>query len=110
MRFQQVVTNLLSNAAKFSSSGAKVRVRVFEEHSNIVVSVRDEGIGISPEFRPRMFERFAQADSSDSGRGGTGLGLSIARSFMNRMAGTIDFESSAGKGTTFYLRLNGAAA
>jgi PAS domain S-box-containing protein len=110
MRFQQVVANLLSNAAKFSSSGATVHVRVSEERSNIVVSVRDEGVGIAPEFRPRIFERFAQADSSDSGRGGTGLGLSIARSFMNRMAGTIDFESSVGAGTTFYLRLQGAAA
>jgi PAS domain S-box-containing protein len=111
MRFQQVVANLLSNAAKFSSSGSTVRVRVFEEErSAIVVSVRDEGIGIAPEFRPRMFARFAQADSSDSGRGGTGLGLSIAKTFMNRMAGTIDYESSVGAGTTFYLRLKGVAA
>ncbi len=109
-RFQQVVANLLSNAAKFSSSGTTVRVRVVDERSGIVVSVRDEGIGIPPEFRPRIFARFAQADSSDSGRGGTGLGLSIAKSFMTRMSGTIDFESSVGAGTTFYLRLQGAAA
>jgi signal transduction histidine kinase len=109
MRFQQVVANLLSNAAKFSSAGTTVRVRVFEERSSVVVSVRDEGIGIAPEFHPRMFARFAQADSSDSGRGGTGLGLSIAKTFMNRMAGTIEFESSVGSGSTFYLRLKAAA-
>ena len=110
MRFQQVVANLLSNAVKFSSARSTVRVRVFEERANVVVSVRDEGVGIAPGFRSRIFERFAQADSSDSGRGGTGLGLSIARSFMGRMAGTVDFESSVGEGTTFYLRLKGAAA
>ncbi|MEJ1961234.1 MAG: ATP-binding protein [Gammaproteobacteria bacterium] len=111
MRFQQVVTNLLSNAAKFSSPGTTVRVRVFEESSQIVVSVSDEGIGIAPEFRPRVFERFrAGRQLGLRARRHGGLGLSIAKSFMNRMAGTIDFESSVGAGSTFYLRLGGEAA
>ncbi len=105
-RFNQVLTNLLSNAAKFSPSGGRVEVRVTGDGAGYRISVTDHGPGIAPAFRERMFEKFSQADSSDSRRkGGTGLGLSIARELIERMGGQIGFDSVPGAGATFYLTL-----
>ena len=76
----QVLTNLLSNALKFSPPGQCVSVCVLRREKMIRVSVRDYGPGIPPEFQPRVFEKFAQADGADTRlRGGTGLGLSICK-------------------------------
>jgi signal transduction histidine kinase len=101
-----VLTNLLSNAAKFSPSGGRVEVRVAGDGAGYRVSVTDHGPGIAPAFRERMFEKFSQADSSDSRRkGGTGLGLSIAKELIERMGGQIGFDSVPGAGATFYLTL-----
>ena len=70
------------------------------------VSVIDPGPGIPEEFKPRVFDRFAQADSSTSRlRGGTGLGLAICKMIIGKLGGTIDFVSTAGMGTTFYFDL-----
>jgi DNA-binding response OmpR family regulator len=101
-----VLTNILSNAAKFSPRGAVVTVAIRAELESVRVDVRDDGPGIALEFRSRIFQRFAQADSSDSrAKGGTGLGLSIAKTIMERLGGSIGFDSTPGEGTTFHITL-----
>jgi len=105
-RMIQVLTNILSNAAKFSPRGAVVSVAIRAESDSVRVSVRDCGPGIAPEFRARIFQRFAQADSSDSrAKGGTGLGFSIAKTIMERLGGSIGFDSAPGEGTTFHITM-----
>jgi len=103
-RFQQIMANLLSNAAKFSYEGGKVEIDVSVIKGRCRISVADQGCGIPAEFRDNLFERFSQADSSDSRkRGGTGLGMAIAKQMTDRMQGSLRFESAEGTGTTFYL-------
>ena len=105
-RLVQVLTNILSNAAKFSPRGGAISVAIRADADSVRVSVRDRGPGIAPEFQPRIFQRFAQADSSDSrAKGGTGLGLSIAKTIMERLGGSIGFDSTPGEGATFYITL-----
>ncbi|HSC67664.1 MAG TPA: ATP-binding protein, partial [Cellvibrio sp.] len=102
-RLQQVMANLISNAVKFSPAAGTVEVCVTRRGAQVEVAVIDHGPGVSEEFRARIFQKFAQADSSDSRqRGGTGLGLSISKAFVERMHGTIGFESEPGKGATFF--------
>jgi len=101
-RFLQVLANLLSNALKFSPRGERVTLRLERVGSRLRVSVEDHGPGIPESFRARIFEKFAQADGSDSRRkGGTGLGLSITRALVTQLGGTLDFVSREGVGTTF---------
>ncbi|MCS6801831.1 MAG: PAS domain S-box protein [Chloroflexota bacterium] len=108
-RLMQVMANLLSNAAKFSPRGAEVRVDVARSRGGFRVAVRDRGPGIPPQFRHRVFERFAQADASDRRQsGGTGLGLSISKAIIERHGGTIGFETSEA-GTTFWFELPDAS-
>lgn len=105
-RLIQVVTNLLSNAAKFSPSGGEVTVTVNPETRVARLSVADRGPGIPEEFRSRIFSKFAQADSTDTrAKGGTGLGLAIAREIAERHGGRLWFESAEGDGATFHLDL-----
>jgi signal transduction histidine kinase len=105
-QLMQVMANLLSNAASFSARGARVEVRLERLPGAFRVSVIDSGPGIPEEFKPRVFERFAQADSSTSRqRGGTGLGLAICKMIVNRFGGRIDFASTPGTGTMFYFEL-----
>jgi PAS domain S-box-containing protein len=105
-RLVQVLTNLLSNAAKFSPRGGVIAVRTTIEGESICIAVHDQGPGIPAEFQSRIFQRFAQADSSDSrAKGGTGLGLSIAKAIVERLGGAIGFESAPGMGTTFRVSL-----
>jgi PAS domain S-box-containing protein len=105
-RFMQVMSNLLSNAIKYSPRGGVVSVRVTEQLGRTLVQVVDRGAGIPEEFRDRIFTKFSQADSSDTrARGGTGLGVSIAKSLVERMGGTIGYESASGQGTTFHFDL-----
>ena len=109
-RFIQVITNLLSNAAKFSPSGAEVLIRIRTDAAVIRIEVEDFGPGVPESFQGRIFERFAQADASPSRRfSGTGLGLSIARKLVEAMGGTIGFHSVAGKGSVFHVELPRAA-
>ncbi len=105
-RFLQVLANLLSNALKFSPRGERVTLRLARSDTGVCVSVEDRGPGIPESFRARVFEKFAQADGSDSrSKGGTGLGLSIAWSLVQRMGGSLDFVSWPGEGTTFRVEL-----
>jgi PAS domain S-box-containing protein len=110
-RLTQVLTNLLSNAAKFSERGGVVRVRVWGQGQQARLSVKDQGAGIPPEFHDRIFGRFAQADSSDTRqKGGTGLGLAISKEIVERHGGRIWFESPPGEGATFHVELPGRRA
>jgi PAS domain S-box-containing protein len=105
-RLMQVITNLLSNAAKFSPPGADVNIRTLPGSSTVRVEVEDSGAGIPEAFRPQVFEKFAQADASPTRRfEGTGLGLSIARKLVEAMDGTIGFSTVVGRGTIFYIEL-----
>jgi PAS domain S-box-containing protein len=105
-RLMQVVTNLISNAAKFSPHGEMVRVSAEATDLEVRILVKDRGPGVPSEFRSRIFQRFAQADSLDRRqRTGSGLGLSISKALMERMSGDIGFESQPGGGTVFYVRL-----
>ncbi|WP_395054619.1 PAS domain S-box protein [Polaromonas sp.] len=105
-RLIQVVTNLLSNAMKFSPPGSPVEVHVTRGGIGVRVEVRDRGPGIPEEFQKRIFQKFSQADSSDARqKGGTGLGLNISRAIVERMEGIIGFHTQTDVGTTFFFEL-----
>jgi PAS domain S-box-containing protein len=106
-RMQQVVSNLVSNAIKFSRSGGAVEVALLDEGEWITLRVRDEGEGISSDFLPHVFERFRQADSTSSRRhGGLGLGLAIVRHLVELHGGVAGASSDGlGRGAVFAVRL-----
>ena len=105
-RIMQVCVNLLSNAAKFSPVGGQVEVVVDEVDGWARIGVVDHGPGVPPEFRDRVFERFAQADASDRrAKGGTGLGLAICRSIVDAHGGRMGFTSEPGVRTEFFFEL-----
>ena len=113
-RITQVMANLLSNAAKFSPPESTVQIRVSATDDVVRVSVIDAGSGIPDSFRNQVFEKFTQADSTDTRKvGGTGLGLSISRSIVERHGGKIAFENEPDAGANFYfdlpLKLHGGA-
>lgn len=102
----QVLTNLLSNAAKFSTPNEIVRIALERNNYSVRVSVTNKGAGIPKEYRSKMFESFSQADSSDTrNKGGSGLGLNISKSIIQKMGGNINFVSEEGVETTFYFDL-----
>jgi PAS domain S-box-containing protein len=106
-RLQQIVTNLLWNAIKFTPRGGSVTVRLRKAGSEVEITVSDTGIGISPDFLPHLFDRFQQASPSISRRfGGLGLGLSIVKYLVNMHGGTVRAQSAGeGKGATFTVLL-----
>ncbi|HBB77766.1 MAG TPA: hybrid sensor histidine kinase/response regulator [Pseudomonas sp.] len=106
-RLQQVLGNFLSNAIKYTPEGGEVSLHCsVPDATHVRISVTDQGPGIAAEFRARVFEKFAQADASDSRqKGGTGLGLAITKEFIERMGGTVGFDTAEGQGTTFWCEL-----
>lgn len=111
LRLQQVLTNLISNAIKFSEPGGTVNISAKAEAGLVRIAVQDFGIGIAEAFHSRVFERFAQADGSASRqRGGTGLGLAICKELVEQMGGDISFISAENQGSTFFFTLPQSAA
>lgn len=105
-RLCQVMTNLLSNACKFSPSGGTVRVCLRRVGEIARISVADDGPGISPEFRARLFRRFEQEDGAHQrDHAGTGLGLAISKGIVEAHGGSIALDPAAGKGATFVVEL-----
>jgi PAS domain S-box-containing protein len=105
-RMIQVIVNLLSNAAKFSPAGAEVEIRLIQASDQVRLTVTDHGEGIPKGFHARIFQKFAQADSSDTReKGGTGLGLSISKAIIEEHNGRIGFHSEPGCGAEFYVEL-----
>jgi signal transduction histidine kinase len=106
----RILENLLSNAIKFNVRGGEVRVEVKREGSFAEVIVTDTGIGIPKAARDRIFERFFQADKSQTHRyGGTGIGLSIVKEVVDRHGGRVEVDSEPGKGSTFRVLLPATA-
>lgn len=102
----QVLTNLLSNAIKFSPQGGTVRIGLERATDKLRLSVADRGPGIPEDFRPRLFQRFAQAGNAPSSRHrGIGLGLAISKDIVERLDGRIDYQTQLGEGTTFFVEL-----
>ena len=110
-RLCQVMTNLLSNACKFSPSGGTVRISLQRAGDSAQISVADEGPGISPEFRARLFKRFEQEEGAhQQGHAGTGLGLAISKAIVEAHGGSIALDPAAEKGATFRVELPAVTA
>ncbi|MCB9493904.1 MAG: PAS domain-containing protein [Desulfobacteraceae bacterium] len=104
--FENAITNLIDNAVKYSDEGKKVKIMVKETSTDFVISVEDQGIGISSMEHQRIFERFYRVDKGRSRKmGGTGLGLAIVKHVMNIHKGSIELSSVPGKGSCFSLRV-----
>lgn len=105
-RLVQVMTNLFGNAVKYSPPGGRIDVIVRRLHGQVEIAVSDQGPGVPPDQRERVFLRFHQADSSDTrAKEGTGLGLAISRAIVRQLGGSIGVDDAPGGGARFYLRL-----
>jgi two-component system phosphate regulon sensor histidine kinase PhoR len=108
---RRLVDNLLDNALKYTDDGGRVRLRLRSERGSAVLDVQDSGIGIPPEHRERVFERFYRVDAARTReRGGSGLGLAIVKHVALRHGGAVAVDSQPGEGSTFTVRLPVAAA
>ena len=105
-QIKQILTNLISNAIKFTPSGGEIIVKVEQENSSLKITVKDNGIGISEKELPNIFDRFYQVDSSSTREGeGTGIGLAHAKELVKLMEGVISVESKLDEGTEFMVQL-----
>ena len=112
LRLTQVLLNIISNAVKFTPVGGMINIRVLEKpcrrdgYATIIFSVKDNGIGMSTEFRKHVFDSFTREHTvTENGIGGTGLGMAITKNIVDMMGGTIRVESETGKGTEFTVML-----
>jgi two-component system phosphate regulon sensor histidine kinase PhoR len=102
----QLVDNLIDNAIKYTPEGGRIQVRLRVEKHEVVLEVQDTGIGISPQYQERVFERFYRVDKARSqSLGGTGLGLSIVRNIAEKHGGSVSVRSQLGVGSTFSFRM-----
>jgi PAS domain S-box-containing protein len=105
-RIRQVLLNLLSNAVKFSPQGGTITIGTRREGADLVVRVRDQGIGIAPDAFPKLFTKFFRADNKETRTiGGTGLGLALVKRIVTAHGGNVWVESAVGKGSTFFFTL-----
>jgi signal transduction histidine kinase len=104
-RLAQVVANLLSNAIKYSPDGGVVRVAGKRTNGIVRVSIQDEGVGIPAELQREIFGKFVRGHATANGIEGSGLGLAISRSLVEAHGGSIDFESTKGRGSTFWFEI-----
>jgi two-component system phosphate regulon sensor histidine kinase PhoR len=103
---EQVLSNLVDNALKYGAQGGKVAVRAAPDGNRVRISVVDNGPGVEAKDLPRLFERFYRVDPGRSrDLGGTGLGLSIVKHLVEAMGGSVDVESTPGRGSTFWFAL-----
>jgi len=105
-RLEQVVVNLLTNAAKYTDDGGRIDLRVSQESDEAVLRVRDNGVGISAELLPHVFDLFTQAERSlDRAQGGLGIGLCLVQRLVEMHGGSVSAESVVGQGSEFVVRL-----
>lgn len=106
-RMAQVVTNLLNNAAKYTEEGGQIRISADRDGDEAVITVRDNGVGVSPDLLPKIFELFTQADRTiDRSQGGLGIGLTLVRSLVELHGGSVSaFSDGLGQGSQFVVRL-----
>lgn len=105
-RLEQVIVNLLANAAKYTADGGRISVVVRQESEECVVRVRDTGVGIAAELLPHIFELFSQADRSlDRAQGGLGIGLALVQRLVELQHGRVEAFSSLGQGSEFVVRI-----
>jgi signal transduction histidine kinase len=107
VRLSQVVSNLLTNAAKYTPPGGEIAVRAEQDEADVVLRVRDTGVGIAADVLPRVFDLFVQERQAiDRSQGGLGLGLTIVRNLVERHGGTVSAHSAGlGLGSEFVVRL-----
>lgn len=109
-RLEQVVVNLLTNAAKYTGNAGHISLTVQQEGNEAVLRVRDTGVGISPELLPRIFDLFTQAERSlDRSQGGLGIGLCLVQRLVEVHGGTVEASSALGQGSEFVVRLPATA-
>lgn len=105
-QFKQMLINLVDNALKYTPEGGAIEVAAYNLKNNVVIRIKDNGIGIPKEYIPRLFERFYRVDKARSRNvGGTGLGLAIVKHIILQFKGKIEVQSEVGKGTEFILSI-----
>ena len=105
-RLEQVVVNLLNNAAKYTDEGGRISLAVQREEDEAVLRVRDTGVGIAPDLLPRIFDLFTQAERSlDRSQGGLGIGLTVVQKLVEMHGGRVEASSELGRGSEFIVRL-----
>jgi CheY-like chemotaxis protein/anti-sigma regulatory factor (Ser/Thr protein kinase) len=109
-RIEQVIVNLLNNAAKYTNEGGRIWLSIQQERQEAVIRVRDTGVGIAPELLPRIFDLFTQADRTlDRSEGGLGIGLALVERLVQMHGGKVEASSTPGTGSEFVVRLPLAA-
>jgi len=105
MMLEQLFTNLIDNALKFSLPGGSITISINKKRSHVEVLIQDEGLGMAAEEQKKIFDRFYRSDASRVQAGGFGLGLSIAKMVAESHGGSITVHSALGQGSTFIVTL-----